>query len=205
MSGLFLGCFAFGLIFTVASFLLGALGGGHIPGTDFDFGDTTDLAGGDHAGAGHSVHASPFSISTVSAFLAWFGGAGYLLSRYSSLTAVLITVFATVAGLVGAGIVFLALSRYLIPRLTRLRPEDFQLQGVVARVSSRIQPGGTGEIVYAVGGTRHAAGARNVSPEALERGTEVVILRVEKGIAYVEPWGKFAAIHHLPPGDAGTA
>jgi len=209
LSTLFLGCFAFGLLFTVASFLLGALGGAHIPGLDLDFGDSADLAGGESGsathGGGHGTHVSPFSVSTVSAFLAWFGGAGYLLTRYSSFTAALITAFATLAGLAGGGVVFLVLSRLIVPRLTVLRPEDFRLEGVVARVSSAIHPGGTGEIVYTVGGTRHAEGARSESGEGLEQGREVVILRVEKGIAYVEPWSKIAATHHLPPGDAGRA
>jgi hypothetical protein len=78
------------------------------------------------------------------------------------------------------------------------------VQGVVGRVSSTILPGGTGEIVYSLGGTRHADGARSETAEQLERGTEVVILRMEKGIAYVERWAKFADANQLPPGDAGA-
>src|SRR5689334_21128280 len=101
MTTLFLGCFAFGLFFTVASFLLGALDGTHIhiPGLP--------LFGGPHHGSGthgsssaHSgVHVSPFNLSTASAFLTWFGGAGYLLTRYSGFTTFLITTVATLLGL----------------------------------------------------------------------------------------------------------
>lgn len=214
MSSFFLGCFSFGLIFTVASFLLGALGGGHhlhIPGLHLDIGGH----GADHGGAGHGGGAhgpgghaaviSPFNLSTLSAFLAWFGGAGYLLTRYSSFTAAAILTVAGVAGLAGGGIIFVTLSRFVFPRLTEMRPEDYQVQGTVARVTSTIGPGGTGEIVYALGGTQHVDGARSMTGEALERGTEVVILKVERGIAYVERWDKFANQHQLPPGDSGTA
>jgi hypothetical protein len=71
-------------------------------------------------------------------------------------------------------------------------------------VTSTIQPGRIGEIVYTLGGTRHADGARSESGELIERGTQVVILRVDKGIAYVEPWARFADTHQLPRSDIGA-
>jgi membrane protein implicated in regulation of membrane protease activity len=212
VASFFLGCFAFGLIFTVASFLLGAFGGDHglhIPGLDGLFGgDGADGAAGGAIDGGVDQHAdtlSPFNLSTISAFLTWFGGAGYVLERYSSIAAVLIVTLATAAGVVGGGAIFLTLTRYVLPRLSEMRAEDYRLPGTVARVSSPIRAGGTGEIVYTLGGTRHADGARCESGEALEQGTEVVILRVERGIAYVERWESYARQLDLPPGDAGPA
>jgi membrane protein implicated in regulation of membrane protease activity len=212
MASFFLGCFAFGLIFTVAGFLLGAVGGGHglhLPGLDGLLGGADAGAGvdtGGDAGAAHEgTTLSPFNLSVISAFLAWFGGAGYLLERYSSFTGVLIVVLATGAGVVGGGAIFLTLTRYLLPRLSEMRPEDYRLPGTVGRVTSPIRAGGTGEIVYTLGGTRHSDGARCVSGEALERGTEIVILKVERGIAYVERWDSYAKRLDLPPGDADPA
>jgi hypothetical protein len=206
MASFFLGCFAFGLIFTVASFLLGAFGSGHdlhLPGFDAggDGGGETHGPGAGH----HGAHMSPFNLSTISAFLAWFGGAGYLLTRYSNFTTAAILAVAGAAGVVGGGIIFVTLAKFIFPHLTEMRPEDYEVQGTVARVTSSIAAGGTGEIVYSLGGTRHADGARSVTGEALEHGTEVVILKVERGIAYVERWDKFADQHQLPPGDPGTA
>lgn len=195
MSSLFLGCFSFGLLFTVATFLLGSFGSLHLP---HFFGGTTHAGGGAN-GQHDNVSGGVLNPSTLSAFLMWFGGGGYLLTRYSPLAAITITLFATVAGLAGAGIVFAVIMRYFLPRLTVLAREDFQLEGVVARVSSTILAGGTGEIVYSLGGTRHVDGARSVTPETLERGTQVIILRIEKGIAYVDRWEKFAETHALPP------
>jgi membrane protein implicated in regulation of membrane protease activity len=194
VSSLFLGCFTFGLLFTVVSGLLGAFNGGHdlhIPG----------LHGHGHAGGHGHGHPSPFNAGTIAAFLTWFGGAGYLLTRYSGFAALSIAAIASLAGLVGGAMVFLFLARFINPRLTVLAPEDFQVQGVVAKVTSTIRPGGTGEIVYTLGGTRHADGARSETAELLERGTEVVIVRVDKGIAYVDRWSKFAAANQLPSDD----
>lgn len=202
MEGLYLGTFAFGVIFTIASFALGAFGGGH--GLHLH---GLDLHGADHGsgGGGHDAHISPFSISTISAFLAWFGGAGYLLSRFTRLTALLDLLLAAAVGLVGGGIIFVILGKYVLPRLTELRQEDFQIQGTVGHLSVSIGSGAVGEIVYNVGGAQQVDSARSVSGEAIERGTEVVVLRREKGIAYVERWDKFASGNQLPPGEPGPA
>ena len=205
MISLFAGCFAFGLVFTIATFLLGAFGG-----TNLHFGAHGLLSGltGSHAHGGSaahgSTHVSPFGLSTLSAFLTWFGGAGYLLSRYSPLTALSVTVAALVCGTVGGALFFGVVARYIVPRLTVMNPEDFQVQGLVARVSSSIQAGGIGEIVYTLGGTRHSDGARSESNQPINRGTSVVIIRMEKGIAYVQPWATFAETHQLPAADAGA-
>lgn len=198
MEGLYLGTFAFGVIFTVASFALGAFGGGH----DLHM-HGLDLHGGGYGG--HDAHISPFSISTLSAFLAWFGGAGYLLTRYTHLTALLDLLLAAAVGLVGGGIIFLILGKYVLPRLTELRQEDFQIPGTVGHLSVSIAAGAVGEIVYSVGGAQQVDSARSVSGEAIERGTEVVVLKREKGIAYVERWDKFASGNQLPPGDSVPA
>lgn len=201
MTALYLGTFAFGVIFTIVSFALGAFGSGgdvQLHGVDFH--------GADHgAGGGHDAHISPFSISTISAFLAWFGGAGYLLTRFTHLAALLDLVLAAAVGLVGGGIIFVAIGRYVLPRLTEMRQEDFQVQGSMGHLSVSIPAGAVGEIVYSVGGVQQVDSARSASGEPIERGTEVVVLRREKGIAYVERWDKFASGNQLPPGEPGPA
>jgi membrane protein implicated in regulation of membrane protease activity len=205
VTSFFVGCFAFGLLFTVVTFVLGSLGGTQAHGVAHSLiGALTGSHGPAHA-HGHSAnHVSPFSLSTLSAFLTWFGGAGYLLTRYSPLAAFAVALTALFFGVIGAALFFIAIARYIVPRLTVLNPEDFRVQGAVARVTSTIQPGRIGEIVYALGGTRHADGARSESGELIERGTQVVILRMEKGIAYVEPWATFADSHQLPRTDIGA-
>jgi membrane protein implicated in regulation of membrane protease activity len=204
VASVFLGCFVFGLLFTVASFLLGAFDGGHVHVHGAVHGGVADQ-GANHASAAGGAHISPFSISAISAFLTWFGGAGYLLTRYSGLTAIAIALAATAVGIAGAGAVFVTLSRFLLPRLTEMRSEDYRPEGAVGRVTSPIRPGGTGEIVYMLSGTQQIEGARSLTGEAMERGTEVVIHHVKAGIAYVERWDKFAEQNALPPGDGGNS
>lgn len=201
MTSFFVGCFAFGLLFSVLTFLLGTFGGTGSHGAAHGW---LSGATGSHGHAPGTNPVSPFSLSTLSAFLTWFGGAGYLLTRYSPLAALAVTLMALVFGAMGAALFFIAIARYIVPRLTVLNPEDFRVQGVVARVTSTIQPGRIGEIVYTLGGTRHADGARSESGESIARGTQVVILRVEKGIAYVEPWATFADSHQLPRTEIGA-
>lgn len=201
MTSFFVGCFAFGLLFTVATFLLGSFGsiGGHA-GVHGPMSGMTAAHGATHThGQSSSAdHVSPFSLSTLSAFLTWFGGGGYLLTRYSPLATLAITLAAAVLGVIGSSLFFIVIARYIVPRLTVMDPEDFRVQGAVARVTSTINADGIGEIVYTLGGTRHADGARSESGRPIERGTQVVILRMEKGIARVEPWVTFASTHELP-------
>jgi membrane protein implicated in regulation of membrane protease activity len=196
------------LLFTVATFLLGSFGstGGHA-GAHGLTGGPTASHGATHAHGQSSVanHLSPFSLSTLSAFLTWFGAGGYLLSRYSPLATLAITLTAAILGVIGGSLFFTVIARYIVPRLTVMDPEDFRVQGAVARVTSTINAGGIGEIVYTLGGTRHADGARSESGRPIERGTQVVILRMEKGIARVEPWATFANTHELPGSEPDAA
>jgi hypothetical protein len=139
--------------------------------------------------AGHGV--SPLNLSTVMAFLTWFGGAGYLLRVYTGLWGVASVVAASLAGLAGGTIIFYFLARVLLPGQRVLDPADYRMEGTIAEVTIAIRPDMVGEIVYSKGGSRHSDAARSVDGGAVEHGTEVVIVRYERGIAYVEPWGSF--------------
>ena len=66
--------------------------------------------------------------------------------------------------------------------------ESTRMDGVVARVSDSIRAdGGTGEILFSQADARRSAAARSEEGTAIPRGTEVVVLRYSKGIAYVSP------------------
>src|SRR2546425_3148319 len=66
------------------------------------------------------------------------------------------------------------------------------LTGVLGRISIPIRVGGTGEIIYSQAGTRRTCGARAENGSAISKGTEVVVTRYEKGIAYVRLWAEMA-------------
>jgi membrane protein implicated in regulation of membrane protease activity len=194
-------CFAVGFSFSLLSFLAGGLRW-HLHLPHFSHGHVAPHV---HAGsAGHSqtgsandgnvvVHShsgnvSPFNFITLTAFLAWFGGSGYLLTRYSSVWFVTGMGLATFSGLVGGGIVFLFLSRVLVSQEESMDPADYEMTGVLGRVSVPIRENGTGEIIYSQAGTRRACGARGEDGNAIFKGSEVVVTRYEKGLAYVRLW-----------------
>jgi hypothetical protein len=143
-----------------------------------------------HAASGGGV--SPFNFVTLTAFLAWFGGTGYLLTRYSGLWVGFGLLASVTSGLIGAGIVFLFLSRVLISDEENMDAADYEMVGVLGRVCSSIRQGGTGEMVYAQMGTRRVCGARSDDGSAIAKGTEVVVTRYEKGIAYVRLWSEMS-------------
>ena len=82
------------------------------------------------------------------------------------------------------------LTKIVLAHESHLEPEE--MIGVLGRLSVGIRPGGTGEIVYTQGGTRKSAGARSDDGRAIDKGTEVVITRYERGIAYVQRWDELA-------------
>ena len=124
----------------------------------------------------------------MTAFLAWFGGAGYLLTRFSGLWFVTGLGLAIGSGVVGGGIVFIFLSRVLISQEESMDPADYEMAGVLGRVSVSIRESGTGEIIYSQAGTRRTCGARGEDGNAIAKGAEVMVTRYEKGIAYVRLW-----------------
>jgi hypothetical protein len=141
------------------------------------------------AATGHaaqqSAGVSPFNFVTLTAFLAWFGGTGYLLTRYSGVWVGFGLLAAIISGLLGGGIVFLFLSRVLISEDENMDSADYEMVGVLGRVCSAIRAGGTGELIYTQMGTRRVCGARSEDGSAIGKGSEVVVTRYEKGIAYV--------------------
>ncbi len=203
----YLVCFLVGFLLSILSLLLGQLdlnfhadvhgdlphihlGGHDLAGHDVGgHGGGNGGGNGGHGGGGHGVqsHVSPFNFATMAAFLAWFGGTGYLFARYSSFVAMASLGAAIAFGLAGALLVFWFLGK-LVTREENMDPSDYDMVGVLGQVVSGIHAGGTGEIVYVQGETRHACGARSEDGAPIAKGEEVVVTRYDKGIAYVRRW-----------------
>jgi hypothetical protein len=131
---------------------------------------------------------SPFNGFTLTAFLCWFGGVGYLLRTHSGWQAPTTLALAAVGGLLGAGLIFWFLASVLLSHERALTAEETAITGVVGRVTDPLHPGATGEILYTQLGARRSAPARSEDGAVIGRGTEVVVLRCERGIAYVRRW-----------------
>ncbi len=217
-SDFYLICFAVGFCFSFFSFVFGGSRFGRLHLPHFHGHGVSHLpvphgpvahAPVVHAGGGHAAHGpttaqatpanqaarsgvSPFNPPSLAAFLAWFGGTGYLLTRFSSLWVGLGLIVSVASGLVGGGIIFLFLSRVLISDEENMDPADYEMVGVLGKLSISIREGGTGELIYSQAGTRRVCGARSEEGDAIAKGTEVVVSRYEKGIAYVRPWEEVA-------------
>jgi membrane protein implicated in regulation of membrane protease activity len=132
-----------------------------------------------------------FNLATLTAFLAWFGGIGYLLTVHSSLYGMAALGLATLGGLVGATLIFFAISKIIL-RHEDVEFESGDLVGMLGRITSTVFENGTGELVYVQRGTRHTCAARTEDGSAVPKATEVIVTRYEKGIAYVRPWEEMA-------------
>ena len=133
---------------------------------------------------------SPFNPPSIAAFLAWFGGTGYLLTRFSAFWVGIGAFAVGRGGLVGGAIIFFFLTKVLMSDQEYLDPADFEMVGVLGKLSVPIREGGTGELIYSQMGTRRVCGARSDDGSAIAKGAEVVVTRYEKGIAYVRLWSE---------------
>jgi membrane protein implicated in regulation of membrane protease activity len=189
-SDFYLLCFLVGFALSVLSFLAGAV---HI---HLPFKMHLPFHGAHHAGATHGglkggTHISWFNASSAMAFLAWFGGTGYLLTRHSHLFAVISLLLSTAAGLAAGWVVFHFMVKLMNTTDAPMKSEDYRLEGSIGTISMPIRENGTGEIIFSLAGVRRCAGARSDDGKTIEKGAEIVIERYEKGIAYVKRWEEF--------------
>jgi hypothetical protein len=169
MAVLFLAAFIGGLVFTVFAMLNGV--------------ERRSRRGG-------------FAINrpTAAGFAIVFGAVGYPLVHYTALSHEIVLIIACAAGAVGAGLALALVAAWAIPSArAEVVDERFLLQGSLARVVSVTDGGAEGTIVYEVDHVTHSAPARGLDGIRLDPMSEVVIERVEDGVAYVEPWARVEA------------
>ncbi|HEY6445301.1 MAG TPA: NfeD family protein [Acidobacteriaceae bacterium] len=196
MTTLYLICFTLGLSLTVLS-ALGAfthLHIGHVHlhlhpghGTAHTHVHVPQMKGGVS-----KASVSPVNGFTLAAFLCWFGGCGYLLTRSGNLALVTVLFLAAITGLAGGAMLFWFLVKVLLPHERELTAADTDIVGVFGLVTGPVREGGIGEIQFSQNGSRHFAPARSDAGGMLARGREVVVMRYEQGIAYVRPWDEVA-------------
>ncbi len=197
LDAVFLGAFLFGLLFSLISLALGA----------FDFGADH---GGDPGDNGHDAGHDYLNFSVILAFIAWFGGVGYLASSGAGWTAAASIVVAIIGGLAGASFIYQVFKHFIRPASRmELDPRDYEMTGKLAHVTSSIRPGGIGEIVYEQSGSRMVRAARSSSGTAIPRGTEVIVLGSERGVGMVAPWSDLyddlLPVEAAPPARASIA
>jgi hypothetical protein len=129
----------------------------------------------------------------IVAFATVFGLFGYIMSRHWAVALGTVATFAVAAAL---GLLAAVISARLVRDWWKITPEHevdderYQLQGHLARVTKSIATDVEGEVAFDVGPTRHVLAARGLDDAAITEGAEVVIDRIEYGIAYVEAWAE---------------
>jgi hypothetical protein len=197
----YLVCFLAGLMLSFVS-LLGGMGhfGGHVHVPHVHLPHAGHVGHVPHVGASHVSGGAGSSAGgvgpevpwwnafSIMIFLCWFGAAGFLLTKYGSFVAGVVVVLAAICGIAGGAIIFIFLTRVLMPHDRELTADETDVVGVVGRVSSPIRSAGTGAIVYQQMGATRSAIARSDDGGALGKDEEVFVIRYEKGIAYVKRW-----------------
>ncbi|MFS0553549.1 NfeD family protein [Brevibacillus sp. 179-C9.3 HS] len=159
-------CLVLGLIYTLLSLL---------------FGDTVS----DWLGHLHLPFAQP--ILLVSGMTA-FGGAGYLLSRYTSLGAIVVLMLAVV---IGAALALASFFLWVKPMSRAENSTSYsmsQLGGKLGEVGTTIPAKGLGEVLLPMisGTTYHMAAS--LEGQIIPQGTRVVVVEVRDHVLYVIPF-----------------
>ncbi|HKC75746.1 MAG TPA: hypothetical protein VKF37_16345 [Chloroflexota bacterium] len=218
MHAVFVACLLGGFVATVVLAALGALGAGHAHAGHL----TTSGTPHGHLPGAHSPHgqavkgpglhgatqtpAVPHQLAvtlgwtlswlsplTLAAGALWFGGAGLLAEGLLPAAATTVAVpLAVVAAVLGAALVRAAMAAFVRASTPPLHGDAV---GAVGTLSAPIRVDAPGEVLYTLEGLRCSAAARSVAGTPLPRGTTVVIVRREQGIAWVEPLDPLAALN----------
>jgi membrane protein implicated in regulation of membrane protease activity len=138
------------------------------------------------------TEATPRSFSVTPALVTVFcltaGIAGYILLRLGTTSAVT-AIAAAAVGLLSSALSAAAVNRWwLVVPEHDVDDERYVLQGSLAQVVSDIAERGVGQVTLRSDSNQQPMPARGVDDQAVRTGTEVVIERIENGVAFVEEW-----------------
>jgi len=141
--------------------------------------------GGVHASRFQSLHARG-----ISRLVSRHRISAYAL--FHNLVCILASALLLLSGATGGAIIYMFLSRVLMSEGEEMDPADYEMTGVLGRISIPIRAAERARSSISQAGTRRTCGARAENGSAISKGTEVVVTRYEKGIAYVRLWAEMA-------------
>jgi hypothetical protein len=217
LSLLFIGCFLFGLLFVLASALLGNLGhgSGHVShGTHIGPAHAVAHSGpalshGTHVAHSGHAHGSQGSTAntgnnffssffaninpiSIALFLLGFGFIGYALHNTALLALPFVLILAGVSGFIVAGLLLLMINRLFGNIAEPVAQDVTDRTGMLGRVSITVPENGLGEILYiSPAGMRKSIPARSIDGRKIERDQEVVVTNYHNGIAEIDTWDHF--------------
>ena len=142
----------------------------------------------------HVTDAEPsalFNWASAAAFAFAFGLAGYLFTRFTTWGVPVRLVAASVVGGAAITLQSLLIARWAIPSARADHVDErYLLQGTIGRISQEVPVDGEGELQYTIDNVTYTLPARELVGALLAQDVEVVMDRVEGGIAYVESWAQ---------------
>jgi membrane protein implicated in regulation of membrane protease activity len=148
------------------------------------------LHGVEHTRRNRSGTPSPyFNLPALAAFAVGFGAVGYPVTSRTNLPSWGILIIAVASGALSVSGMIALLASWALRGLSSSSPVDeHEIQGQLAVVTRDISWATPGEISYELSGQPTRVSAKALTEKVLPAGTEVVIDRIENGVAFVEEW-----------------
>ncbi|AFM41121.1 hypothetical protein Desaci_2158 [Desulfosporosinus acidiphilus SJ4] len=196
LEGIYIICLTVGFILSVLGIAFGGHGGHMSHVGHAQFGDSHSMGHLTHANMqstnnsnianeGASVYTAPIlNIQAIFAFLLGFGAGG--LVGFQVFNRLLLTLPLAIVG----GIAFWWVVRAVITVMLRnqtayLDIKDNDVVGITGLVITKISQDSMGEIMYLLQGTDRIIRAKAFDGGQINKGESVVIVKVERGVAYV--------------------
>jgi len=146
------------------------------------------LHGVEHLRRNRTRAPSPFfNFPAIAAFAIGFGAVGYPLVSRTRLPGWGILVIAITSGALATSAMITLLAKWALAGTLDSLTDD-EIQGQFATVTQEITPSTAGEISYEQSGETIRVPARILGASPVAVGSDVVIDRIEDGIAFVEEW-----------------
>ena len=148
------------------------------------------LHGVEHTRTNRTQAPSPFfNLPAIAAFAIGFGAVGYPIASRTRLPAWAALLIAIGSGAAAISAMITLLARWALRGTsTGSMADEHEIQGQLAVVTRDIASAEPGEIAYELLGRTVRVPAKALSGKPLPTGAEVVIDRIENGVAFVEEW-----------------
>ncbi|MCG8400551.1 MAG: hypothetical protein MJA84_03035 [Firmicutes bacterium] len=172
-------CFWVGVLFTIASFVLGQLL--DLKKLDADFDTDSGIAGG---GKGDTI-ISPFKPVLIAAFITVFGGVGIIGLEYLGYAALITLVMAFSSAFLISFLMYRLLIVPLYKAQSTSAVSQKELIGLPAVVQLDIRSNSFGRITYNVNDSTYSAPAKSMDSEEILKGNKVAIVDIDKNVFLV--------------------
>ena len=148
------------------------------------------LHGVEHTRPNRSRAPSPFfNLPALAAFAIGFGAVGYPVASNTRLPGWGVLLIAAASGALAISAMITLLARWALRGATaNLAADEHEIQGQFAVVTRDITAVTPGEIKYELLGREIRVPAKTLTAKPLSTGVDVVIDRIENGVAFVEEW-----------------